>query len=130
MVIVTIKSPIYVTIKSNKRFSLNLNVYRNAHHYILNDAKVEYARIMKSLLEGIPSCQKISIEYVLFLNTKRKTDTNNILSIVDKFFSDCLVSNNIIEDDNYEKIISTTFIFGGIDKNSSGYVIITITEEE
>jgi len=94
----------YVTIQGWKKFQLNLNYYRNAHYQILNKAKIQFKN---NLLRDYPDlacmgqASEIFIEYTVIPNNKRKFDTGNLISIVEKFFLDALVDSGAIEDDNY-----------------------------
>ena len=90
----------------NKKFALNLNVYRNAHYQTLNKAKIifknqllaEYPELLKI------KAQRAEIGYEIERNDNRKFDTMNIISIVDKFFLDALVEFECIPDDNYSYV--------------------------
>jgi hypothetical protein len=93
----------------NKKFSLNLNVYRNAHYQTLNKAKIIFKN---QLLADYPELSEIKgltgkarISYNIIPNDKRKFDTMNIISVVDKFFLDALVAFGCITDDNYNYIV-------------------------
>lgn len=99
-------------------FTLNLNQYRNAHFRVLNPAKVNFEILARGLIrrQKIPKLNQVSLEYVFFPGSRQRRDTNNVCSIVDKFFSDALVSAGIIEDDNYNFIVDSRFRFGQIDK--------------
>lgn len=86
-----------------KRFALNLNTYRNAHHMILNKAKINFKN---ELLLTYPELlklkfNKVKITYIIIPHDKQLFDTKNIESIVDKFFCDALVESGIIPDDSY-----------------------------
>lgn len=90
----------------NKKFSLNLNVYRNAHYQVLNKAKIVFKN---QLIANYPEitkikAQRVEIEYFIERNNNRKFDTENIKSIVDKFFCDALVKFECILDDNYSYV--------------------------
>lgn len=98
----------------NKKFALNLNVYRNAHYQVLNNAKKNFKH---QLLAAYPEitrikADRIEIEYYIERCDYRKFDTMNIISIVDKFFCDALVEVGCIHDDNYNyvtyKVIQTS----------------------
>jgi hypothetical protein len=101
-------------------FSLNLNQYRNAHHQILNNAKVNFNKLAKRLIRasGVPRLERCVLEYVLYPGTRQLCDVNNVCSIADKFFSDALVSAGILADDNYNFIADTRFRFGAIDREN------------
>jgi hypothetical protein len=83
---VTITLPLSITIprktKEDKVFALNLNVYRNAHHMILNDAKVRWKSIVWEAVKanGPEVWDKIfydpsplSFEYTVFPGTNRNS---------------------------------------------------------
>ena len=93
--------------KPDKKFMLNLNVYRNTHHQTLTAAKKAFQPISGKSF----TANKIRISYVVEKTTKRRFDTNNIVSIVDKFFCDWLVNNGCIVDDNCD-IVSYGYIEG------------------
>ena len=97
-----------------KKFALNLNVYRNAHHMVLNKAKIIFKN---QLLAEYPELKKIKsdrveIGYLIERCDNKKFDTMNIVSVVDKFFLDALVEFGCIPDDNYNyvryKVIQTS----------------------
>lgn len=117
----TIALPLRVPLprkKKEKFWSLNLNLYRNAHPQTLNQAKVSFDEIAELLIRkaGIPRLARCTLEYTLFPGSAQLCDTNNVCSVADKFFSDSLVNAGILEDDNYNFIVSSTFKFGAIDR--------------
>lgn len=101
-----------------KEMVLNLNQYRNAHYFKLNNSKTSYKAIMKTQIEQLPVFNKVSITYTVFFGSKRKTDISNVCSIVDKYFCDALVELGKLPDDNYDYIKEVIYKFGGIDKNN------------
>lgn len=108
--------PISVPVSKKKRFYLNLNQYRNAHHHTLARAKVNFHDIVAPLVGHLPRFKTVDLVYTLFTGTEQLCDTSNICSIVDKFFSDVLVSCKKIEDDNRKIVLSVRFCWGGVDK--------------
>lgn len=118
--------PITIPISKNKSFSLNLNQYRNAHHQTLNKAKVNFKELVTPWLDNLPRMEKVNLTYTLFVGTRQLVDVANVCSIVDKFFSDTLVSAGVIEDDNYQFIPSSLSRFGGFEK---GLARVEITIE-
>ena len=112
----TISLPLSVPVTKKSKFSLNLNQYRNAHYYTLNTAKTKFQDIAKEAIISLPKMDKISLVYTLFPPTKRDLDVANICSIVDKFFSDAMVANGKLEDDNYHFLPEVSYRFGNIDK--------------
>lgn len=113
-----ISVPISVPVSKKKRFYLNLNQYRNAHHFTLSKAKNVFHDIVKPLLGSLPRMEKIELTYTLYVGNLQLCDTSNICCIVDKFFSDVLVSSDIIEDDNYTIVLSADYRYGGLDKSN------------
>jgi len=111
-------SPLYVMQSKTKKFYLNLNVYRNAHFMVLNNTKRAYAEVMKQQVESLSKLDKIRITYTLYPKTKRLADISNILSIVDKYFCDCLVNFGKIEDDNYLYVPEVNYRIGCVDKHN------------
>jgi Holliday junction resolvase RusA-like endonuclease len=108
----------------DKPFYLNLNIYRNAHFRVLNNAKILYKeQVYGAVLEsGLrPNTFKLTpplrMVYTLFAATKRDVDVANVLSVVDKFTSDALVELGFIEDDNYRIIREVVYRFGMIDRD-------------
>lgn len=121
MWVVSVPYSVVLGVKQNKKdrvFYLNLNQYRNANHFTLNDAKKEFARIVKPKLINVPSLVQIRMSFILYPKTQQLCDVSNICCIVDKFFSDCLVTENKIPDDNYNHVKMNAYGFGGIDKTN------------
>ena len=127
---IKIISPLFVMLprktKKDKKIYLNLNVYRNLHFIVNNQAKEIYNEIMKEQLSYLKFRKPINLEFVLYKSANRKTDRSNFLSIVEKFFCDALVNHKCIEDDNDDYIDSSYYRSGGIDrKNPRAEIIIT-----
>lgn len=112
-----------------KGFSLNLNQYRNAHFYKLNNAKIEYKAIMRGQIELLPELPIIKLTYVFYPKTSRKFDISNVCSIVDKFFSDALVELGKLPDDNFKYIPEISYKIGEKDKDNPRVEIIIETLE-
>lgn len=108
--------------KEDKKFMLNLNVYRNTHYQILNQAKAIFTKeILDSLMSSVPKpfikfTNPVEVNYTLFTGNARLLDTNNVLSIIDKFALDALVEIGILKNDTYKEVVRTINQFGGIDR--------------
>jgi hypothetical protein len=109
----------------NKRISLNMNWYRNAHYQVL-------AKIKREFSPGFPfprfKAEKINVKYTLVCKTKKRTDRMNWIAIVDKFFLDWLVNNGYISDDDifhYGKTTATARHDSGAAEN---YIIAEVSE--
>lgn len=82
----------------------------------LSKAKIAFADQVTPLLRHIPKLDKVRFVYTFYPRTKVLSDVGNVCSIVDKFFSDTLVTAGIIADDNYSVLPELTYRFGEVDK--------------
>lgn len=116
--------PLRIALASRKMnwFSLNLNQYRNMHHYQNNELKTAFKDIvqakLKTLPNGVPKFDKVHIHYVLYRKTNRRADLMNVIAVVDKFFSDALVEAGVISDDHDGVVVSVSASTGGTDKDN------------
>lgn len=110
----------YTTKGGDKRWLvLNLNQYRNAHFRILHPAKEEYSKLMKPLVQGLPTfTNPIEIHYTVYVGSAVKSDIMNWVAVIDKFFQDVLVREGKLIDDNYVYVPKVISQFGGIDKKN------------
>lgn len=110
--------------KADKVFALNLNVYRNTHHMVLNQAKVAWKYIVLSALTS--TCFKKPVfppgpylfTYTVYPPSRRAFDLGNVLPIVQKFTDDALIELGIILDDNFNHVREISYKFGGQDKDN------------
>lgn len=121
----SVRVPTYVSVSNSTIKPVNLNIYRNLHHYHLDRQKKEFTQAVMPLLKGKPFAKQIWIHYTIFASRKGRLDTMNIGSIVDKYFCDVLVKAGKIPDDHYEHVILSTFSFGGVD-SMNGHAIATV----
>lgn len=119
-----IDSPWSIQVSKKKRFSPNLNQYRNAHHYTLSKAKRMYSEIVREQLPLVrPRFSKVTVTLIVYPPTKRRIDPDNVI-IHCKFVMDAIVDEHIIEDDSFEFVKNTQIRFGEIDKNNPRVEII------
>ena len=119
-----VQSPLSVQLSKKKKFILNLNNYRNASFFLLNDAKKAYKKAVLSQLEKLPKFSKVRLTYVFYPSSRRRYDIANVCSIVDKFFSDALVETGHLEDDNYNYIPDVLYCIGELDKTNPRVLIL------
>jgi hypothetical protein len=117
--------PLSVTIprktKEDKVFTLNLNVYRNAHHMTMNQAKILWKDTVERLLIGKPLDMPeppYLFTYRVFPANNRVFDLGNVLPAVQKFTDDALQDLCIIRNDNYKFIRAVDYRFGRVDKEN------------
>lgn len=122
----TVKLPLRIKV-GRKNHPLNLNYYRNAHYYTLNQMKTLFSQQVQHQLCNIPKLKTCSLVYVVCPQTTRKFDIANVCSVADKFFCDLLVNEGKIADDNSEVVTMVTYTKGQIQK--PGYIKVIITGE-
>lgn len=126
--------------KTDKKYMLNLNVYRNLNYIVNNQMKAAFADEI-ARLNSIPKPGQLLMSgtwvivndlhpfreygikppyrftYTLFQESKRKTDVANVCCVVDKFCCDSLVSLGVLPDDNHNIIKEVVYRYGGVDKD-------------
>lgn len=118
--------PMRIASSKRKLDALNLNVYRNLHHRSLHAQKKNFSKAVKDLIKDVPFFEKVTLHYDIFTKTRRRLDIMNVGSIVDKYFSDVLVEEGKIPDDDLKHVLAISFGFGGMIKNE--HVLVTVTE--
>jgi len=102
-----------------KKYTINLNYYRNWHFQVSNKVKSEYQKIVIAQIGLSPICfKKINLIFTFYPSTKRRVDRSNILSIHEKFLCDALTKVGVIKDDNDSYIESSFYCTGIIDKTN------------
>lgn len=125
-----IKLPMKMKVnKGGDQESLNLNVYRNLHFYKLNFQKKAFQDFVKPFLLGLPQMEAVTLHYEINPKGGSRLDIMNVGSIVDKFFSDALVLNQIIPDDDFKHVVGNSFSFGSVSPTDP-HVLVTITETQ
>ena len=106
-------------VKTESYFYLNMNEYRNAPYHELSDMKIKFSEAVQDQIAPLPQFDWVEFDYILFPGSAREIDTNNVCSIVDKFFCDAFVKAGKLPDDNYKYLRKSTFRFGEIDRNNA-----------
>jgi len=105
--------------REDKKIILNLNIYRNAHHFTLNAAKKEMLEhVRQSLPGGNIQAPPFRFTYTIFPSSGRAFDLGNVCSIVQKFTDDSLIELGVIKDDNMKIVKEVVYRFGGVDKEN------------
>jgi hypothetical protein len=125
-----LKLPLSVTLprktKADKVFMLNMNVYRNAHHMILNQSKIMWEGIVRAAIVEkngyfniLSFCEPpFKFVYTVHKGDNRAYDVANICSIIDKFTCDALIELGIIKDDNHKILHQVEYRTGSKDKEN------------
>jgi len=114
-----VEVPTKIAVSKKKDFHLNLNEYRNAHHQLLNNVKIAFTKMVMRKLRCLPIMQQVNLTYTHFSGSNTLSDTSNVCSVVDKFFSDALVEGGYITDDNYTVVRDVNYRHGGVDAGNS-----------
>lgn len=106
--------------KADKVFALNLNIYRNSHHFTLNAAKKLWSDVVTAaaIHATIPDKPPYVFTYTVYPNSNRKFDLGNVCSIIQKFTDDALIELGIITDDSYKVIPKVNYRIGCVDKEN------------
>lgn len=107
--------------KADKVFTLNLNTFRNAHHMVMNQAKIIWKDVVRDALSK--SCGEMPpppylFYYKIFAGNGRSFDVGNIAPAIQKFTDDALQELGVIKNDNYKYIPENRHRFSGIDKEN------------
>ena len=121
----SVRLPTFMNVSGKLVKPINLNIYRNLHHYHLNNQKQSFHEAVLPLLANIPKAKKIWIHYQIFAPRNARLDTMNVGSILDKYFSDTMVEAGKIADDDYNTVVFNSFSFGGVCP-MDGHAIATI----
>ena len=112
--------------KADKRYSINLNHYRNAHHTENHKAKQIYKEAMKDQIALLGSYKKIKVSYYLYPPTNAALDIGNVRSIHEKYFLDALVELGHLEDDNHKfQPVEETYYVRKDNKDPCVFIVIT-----
>jgi hypothetical protein len=110
--------PYFLTI-GKKRYSCNLNQYKNAHYRLTNTMKKQFKdEITDDVLDLPEDMHKVKIHYKVYYENKRLFDLDNVVSVISKFAQDALVELGRLPDDNYQHIVQITGTFGGVDREN------------
>jgi hypothetical protein len=123
----TLICPLSVPVTKRKRWTLNLNNYRNTYYQTLNKAKINFFNEMREQIAKLPRMNKVEVTFTLWRKDHRRVDTRNICIIVDKFLMDAIVKMKKLPDDDYAHDVRATYEFGGVDPKRPR-VTVTIKE--
>lgn len=93
----------------DKKYSINLNVYRNLHPMVNNQCKKVAKENVAKYLEytgqdTIKFTKPVDVTFQFTKPTRRKMDKGNVFSVAQKYLYDALVSLGVLEDDNDDYI--------------------------
>lgn len=123
-IMLSVVLPLYATIprktKKDKKFALDINIYRNLNHFTLNDIKKRIADIVTAQLRAngkvIPLVCPVKVTVNLWFPNKVSRDVANFAPVAQKFADDAVVKYGYLPDDKVPYIIKTEYNFMGYDK--------------
>jgi hypothetical protein len=110
--------PVYYTHKVKGKQTtilVGLNKYERMHHHPLHKMKQHYYALISKNLTKNKITGKVKTEYVYYYKNKQ-SDAPNVVACIDKMFMDALQINGIIQEDNVQNYIGSTWSVGGQDK--------------
>jgi len=123
--------PLYIDIPrkttDDKRYYINIGIYRNAHYHVNAAAKRLYKAAMREQLEGLKIKTPVEIGYKVFKPTQRRLDKMNVAAATSKFLLDAITEYGCWPDDNDDYVKTETIYPTEYDKNN-GRVEVTIRE--
>ncbi len=108
-----------------KGFIINLNNFRNANTFHRTAADMNFRHFIESN-NTFDKYDRIGLVYTLFIKSKRSKDVMNVISILDKFFSDTLTEIGVIPDDDYHHLPIVVGMYGGMRKDMEEHVEVSI----
>ena len=103
----TLTLPIYGGVK--KKFLIGMNWMNTTHYRSRNNVKQDYhKRIGKALPDEVKVASPLCTHYRLYYKNKR-SDAPNIIAVVDKFLMDALQEHGVIEEDNVDHYVSSSW---------------------
>lgn len=121
----SVRVPTHLNVSKKQTKAVNLNIYRNLHHFHLDNQKKQFAQAVKPLIRDKPFAERVWIHYTIYAPRNGRLDTMNVGAIVDKYFCDVLVEAGRIPDDHYGHVVLSTFSFGSVCP-MDGHAIATV----
>lgn len=117
--------------KEDRKYLLNLNVYRNLQGHENNNVKKAFHEDIKDQLEGVKFNNPVEVEFTLFKGSNRRTDKQNFSSVLSKFLYDSMSTCGCWEDDNDDWIKTETLHPTQLDRENprAEFVFTEIKEE-
>jgi hypothetical protein len=130
----TVTLPIYwvktFKTKPSKQVLVGLNWYRNAHHFDQNKFKQEFEQLILNQIDASISIKgPYTIDIQLYYK-RANCDASNICPMIEKVFLDALQSANVVENDNVQFHLGTSYSVISQDKDNPRCTITIIPKEQ
>lgn len=121
---IQITLPVYYTqtfkTKAARTFLVNLNWFRNAHHFIKNEVKQWFTTEIVTQLNAIKA-KPIKGEYELAFKYYYKSvvsDLDNVCAMANKHFNDAAQAYGLVENDNVKYCKKSCYFVADQDKDN------------
>lgn len=115
-------SPWYITLPRktmpDKKYSLNLNVYRNLDYTVNNLIKTIYKRQIAPQLLNCVLKTPVEVCIQVYCPSRRKSDKGNIYAVSAKYLYDAMTDLGVWEDDNDIYLKTEIILPSKFDKNN------------
>ena len=103
--------------KNNKNWLVGMNNYRNWHHRVSHQFKLDFEELVYNQIpEDANKINLFETHYKVYY--RRKCDASNIVPLIEKVTLDALNKKDIIEDDNVEFHLASSWVVAGQDKDN------------
>ena len=106
--------------KADKTFLVNLNWYRNAHHFIKNEVKKAYNELIITYLKDndikpIKGKYELAFEYYY---KNAVSDLDNVCAMANKHCNDAFQAYGLVENDNVKHCVKSAYYVKTQDKEN------------
>jgi Holliday junction resolvase RusA-like endonuclease len=126
-----IVTPMYIDLerktKKDRRVYINMNSYGNVNHFINNQVKIKFKKVIAEQLTGITIPTPVEIVYQVFKPSRRRLDKMNVIAVTSKYLLDAITEIGCWEDDNDDYVKKETILPTVYDKNNGRVEILIKT---
>ena len=105
----------------DKKYSMNLNTYRNLDFRVNNLLKVMFKDYMASQLEGVVLETPVKVRIQVYKPTKRILDKGNVYGMSAKYLYDAMTEFGCWEDDN-DDFVKSELLMPSIHDKGNGRI--------
>lgn len=128
---IELPTKVYLGKTKPKAYRLSMNTFRNWKHFLKNNVKQQFHKLVAPQLKGAKADGKVELIYYFYNGTNARKDLANVCSLVDKFFSDCLVEAGVIPDDSLEYVQAVHYLYAGeAAEEEDSYIIAVVKGKE
>ena len=108
--------PIYFG--TRKKYMIGMNWYSTSHYRARNNVKQEFHKMVDKILsKGYKLSSPIKTHYKVYYKNVL-SDAPNVVAVIDKFLMDALQESGVIDNDNVQHYLYSSWEVVGQDKNN------------